>query len=576
MLSPAGISSKPVLKKNSPSQAFASRFIFLISLLWTAVAGFATIKIYAAHLENAPFFFDPVGYLFHNAVLYLRVLHDNPLGVAWQEWIQNAKYPLRTVPVLLLNPELLAHPLGHLATGLPCLFLFLFVLGKVLYQRTHQLLYALGGISIFASLPGLYDLETGLGVYWLDLPAALLIGAATLCLIGWWNSGKAGWLISFSVLTSFSLLSRYTGASYLAVLCGPVLVFALVDRWKRSRNWSQAVFAPLVTIAVILLGLAGNFVFSHLKENAHYYSTFGYSLGSPDWRSSVELSVPPIFFFMSRSLALLFMLCAAVQIFFFLRDKDKKIQYLVISVWLMAAVSLFQIFILRMNDNKVQFVYGVMPCFFALLSPVVFSLSAPQNQGQWLRGLGIVLLLASVLSGWRSFTHNYHHAVTPSAQRLERKNMDKALASFLVKEGKEVVWCAFFDEYAWIPSMEAFYETKQLPLPAGTEFFTIHQKYWEAFYPGLGPEEVAKTVWDKLQTRMDVVVVFEDVSRIDNQFDNDYSRKAAKFVAEKIPQDPSWEKIFTLNTLNYGTLNGYRRRTSEPGLYAKVFERNRY
>ena len=108
----------------------------------TAASRWAAAKVAGAALDHAPFFYDPVGYQLYNVRVYGRLEEAGRLSVAAHEWLTNERYPLRTVPLILFAPTLLARPLGYLGTVLPMLAAFLVVLGWTVYLRSRNVLYA--------------------------------------------------------------------------------------------------------------------------------------------------------------------------------------------------------------------------------------------------------------------------------------------------------------------------------------------------------------------------------------------------------------------------------------------------
>ena len=540
-----------------------------VSLFLTATVGWITIKTQLLFLKNFPHFFDPVNYLYHNAVLSLRLAEENRFSLALSEWLANGRHPLRTVPLILFSPRLLTHPLGHLATSLPVFSIFLALLGLTIYSRTKNMIYAIGSISIFCALPGIYDLRYGLGAYWLDVTAALLMGSAVLCIINASEAKSIKWLLGFSIFASLTVLSRYSAAGYLAFTCLPIFIYCLLIRWQNEKNFFKGVLLPLGGMSLIIAVLAGYYLIAHLKENIRYYSFFGYGLRNGDIALAVKFMIPLVYSFFSRPLIILLTAAAIIHFVGFYRRGAKGREGLLVSLWLACAVILFQIAVLRVHSNKIQFIYAIIPLFVSLISPTVIRQTAFSRR--CLTWLGVLFMAASVLFGGRTVFRRYQQANFPSYEYQEQKKLDIALAEALAQERRGIVWNAYFDEYSEIPSMESFYRFKKLPLPAGPQFFTIHRVYWERFYPGLTPEQVSRRVYENTQKWVHVAVVFEDPSSAEKQFDNGYSREVAKYVAETIARDPNWKKIFTLQSSRYGPLTAYRNLFALKDAYKKAF-----
>src|SRR5262245_62023747 len=235
--------------------------------LLTALLGIVTLGIERTYLWNFPNFYDPVEYSFHNARLHERLAREAPLSVAWQEWTRNPRNPLRTVPLILLAPDLLARPVGHMATTLPALFVFLLMLGITVWRRTGSMPYALAGMSVACAVPGLFDPTIGLAANWLDLPASLLMGAASLCLLSSNGARDVRWLVAFAALASMAALSRYVAAAFVLFQAGPILASYLVVRWRHERDVARALLVPVASIGLVIAVLCGPFLLSHLRVN---------------------------------------------------------------------------------------------------------------------------------------------------------------------------------------------------------------------------------------------------------------------------------------------------------------------
>ena len=155
-----------------------------------------------------------------------------------------------------------------------------------------------------------------------------------------------------------------------------------------------------------------------------------------------------------------------------------------------------------------------------------------------------------------------HAAARPSREAQARKQLDTALAERLVEQGGRVVWVAFFDEYAWIPSLEAFYRWKKLPLPAGQDyFFGVHETMWKGNFPGMSPGEIGKLVYYNVVRHVELAVVFSDPRQAKGRFDNPYREAAARYMSVRMARDAAiWKPVFRLEHTPYGPLTGFRNQ----------------
>ncbi|MEP0752689.1 hypothetical protein NDA03_10745 [Trichocoleus sp. Lan] len=537
--------------------------IFFCAVFLTSVIGFILIKIEQAHLENYSYFYDAVSYSLDNARLHVRLANEGRFTLAMQEWLGNKRHPLRTVPLLLFAPSLLASNVGHMATVLPMLFIFLGLLGWTVYRRTGCTPYALTCMALFCAIPGIFHPGLGLGAYWLDLPAAFLVGGAALCLLNSSEGRSLKWLVGFAVLASCAVLSRYIAAAYAFVICVPVLGGYLIQRWWREGAPVKTILLPLSVISVTTGVLAGYFLIFHLKSNLQYYTVYGYALNQ-SLLGSITFVIHFLvgYFFGIPGIFILSAICL-VNLVLFWKDVSQNWKDLIISVWYASAVILFLVLVLRAGEGGHATMYAVPLVFFAVVSPV--TISQNWSSHKVLVRLSAILIAVALLLGGRAALDNYSLATHPSPEAKEQKALDVALAQELIRAGGSVVFCSYFDEYTVIPVMETFYRYGKLPL-AAKKLFTVHESYWSGFYPNLSANALTEIVYANTTKEVDIAVVFNDPVRADTNTKwqgkpSPKTRLVAKYVAEQIRNDPNWKRVFVLENSHYGTLAGYRNLT---------------
>jgi hypothetical protein len=180
--------------------------------------------------------------------------------------------------------------------------------------------------------------------------------------------------------------------------------------------------------------------------------------------------------------------------------------------------------------------------------------------------------MVALFLGSRAAYNHYYDATHPSADVREQKEFEVALANLLSNEGKKIVWNAYFDEYAWIPTMEAFYRFRQLPLPAGQSFFNTHKSAWQADYPDSALDKINERIYAASNKWVDIALVMADpeTAETNSWMTNSYSRSVSKFIADKIPIDQNWERIFEIKSRKYGVIAGYRNRSTQGKGYPLV------
>jgi hypothetical protein len=564
----------------NPDRPRGSWWIVLTAVLLTALMGLVTIRIESAYLNNYPLFYDPVLYSLENARLYVQMADEGRLSLAAREWLGNERNPLRTVPLILFAPSLLAHPLGHMGSSLPALFVFLALLGWTVARRGGSPFYAVACMMLFCAIPGFFDPTLGLAANWLDLPAALLIGGGSLCLLNSDGARSWRWLAAFAALMSAAALSRYVAAAFAFVAGGPVLFFYLFQRWREEPRRLNTVLLPLVVVTLVVGVLAGPMLVAHLGSNAFYYSGLAYGLGRKGSAHFLRqfllnyVDPGPTALRVLGCVALIALVVAHASA----RGQRGNQQWssMLVSAWLAGGIPLFLIVVLRTAADPSPALCVLPGVFIALITP---TRAEGPFETRRLTGLSGPLAVVALVIGVHAARSCWREATDPASdQRLfwdwvthatpdvrEHKAFDVALAGELSRQGRGLVWSPFFDETGPIHSMEAFYRFGNLILPAGSRYFSIHEAYWRAFYPGLSPSEIGERVYAAATRWVDVVVVADNptradavFSRVDRHADNPCSRFVARYVAGRVAFDPQWRRVFRVESRDYGAVSGYR------------------
>jgi len=167
----------------------------LLVISWCGAIGLLVILTVAVtqhnYFENHPYFYDPVTYSVRDISLYLEVKDQPRVAAAITEAMLNDRYPLRTIPLILTAPSVLAHPLGHMVTGGMVFLMLLVRFCWTVFKGSGSLLYGLAATALLAALPWHFDCRLGLGAYWLDTVSAYFLLLSALALINWERGGGA-------------------------------------------------------------------------------------------------------------------------------------------------------------------------------------------------------------------------------------------------------------------------------------------------------------------------------------------------------------------------------------------------
>ena len=529
----------------------------------TLFAGYLSAALEKRYLDHHPYFFDAVSYSFHNATLYQRVQEVGQGTVIREELSNNTRNPLRTVPLVMFAPSLLAHPFGHMATALPSLFAFVFLLAYTIYRLGRRLAPAIAGSSIAVLLPGLYNPVSGIATYWLDLTAALLIGAAILALLNS-NSGRClRWLVLFAILGSCAAFSRYISIAYLLFVSLPLFVWYLFARAREEGNWRRSVLLPALVVSATGALVVGPYLFAHVGLVSEFYRLYGYALGAPVATAIHAVLVSLREFIGSAGILALIILAVAWLLKLF-SARRLYVESLLVPVWLAMATPIFLIFILKTSAIH-TISYAAILLLVALTVPFARSMN---QSGVMFKQAGFIAMLI-IFSGWGGYyTSEWKRASNPSQKAVEAKALQTQLADQLARYGHKVVWNAYFDEISWIPSLDAFYRHGVLPLPLGQDFvFSIHETVYRGNYPGWDSAQINEALLKNANTWLNIAVVFDEPSDADKYLPNELSRSAAKYVAKSMQNNYNWRKDYEITTHRYGRLAVYRNLRALPDGY---------
>lgn len=532
----------------------------------TLLAGYLSVSLEKRYLDHHPYFFDAVSYSLYNAKLHQRIQEAGQAKVIREELSNNNRHPLRTVPLVIFAPSLLAHPYGHLATALPSLFAFIFLFAYTLYRKAGRLSLALAGSSIVAMLPGLYNPVSGIAAYWLDLTAALLIGAAVLALLNSDRGRSLRWLILFVVLGSCAAFARYVSIAYLLFASVPVFLWYLVSRAREEGNWPRSFLLPILVVMGTSVLVAGPYLFGHVGSVSEFYRLYGYALGTPVSTSIYAARLSSIEFIGPAGLMAIYVLAGA-WLLKIMGAKRFDAEAFFVPVWLGVAIPIFLIFVLKTSAIH-TISYAAILLLVALAVPWARSLN---ENGTVSKRAGLIVMLV-MSAGWGGYyMSQWKQSSNPSPEAVEAKALQTELADRLARYGQKVVWNAYFDEISWIPSLDAFYRHGVLPLPLGQDYvFSIHETVYKGNYPGWDSAQINEALLKNANTWLNIAVVFDEPKDADKYLPDGFSRSAAKHLANSLRNDPGWRKDYEVNTHRYGRLAVYRNLRAQPDGYRIV------
>ncbi len=545
--------------------------IVLSAIALTAIVSCMSVLLAETFLRHHSYFFDAASYSYRNALLYTRVEMNGTIAAAWQELLTNNRYPIRTVPLALLAPSVLAHPMGHVTTAIPSLLAFLVVFGIAVRRRSGSTLFSIVAMALFCSLTGIYNPNYGFATYWLDFVAALWAGAAAMCLINSDETRSTKWIIAFAVFASFAALSRYIAAGYVLFSCLPILVIYSIKRIGHGEELKK-VATPYLWLFLTIALLAGAFLVCNAHANLQFYSNCCYSLGQKLRVSFFDETLATRWFFTDQLLCELSILCALQLIVG--RKLMRNWQETLIPLWLGVSTHVLMVLVLRANGGGPQTYYCVPLVLFAFVSPLAICAKARLPHARLFALTMVVLAISMFVHTYENFSQSASH---PSDDARDRKVLDVQVAELIAKENSSLVWNEYFDERAWLPTMEAFYKNHKLCMPAGQTYFTIHESGWTSAYPGLSPMQIAEKVKKASNKLVGFAVVFDDPNQAwKSDLNNVYSKTVASEFAKEVKHNAQWRRVAVFESKVFGKLAAYVNTKADPKAFANFLEGRNY
>jgi hypothetical protein len=513
-------------------------------------------RIEDKYFETHRVFLDPAVYQEHLFKLWEASRQHNRFELAESELtdpIEGGEIPplaFRSVPLLLLNPELLKSPHAHLITSGFSLFIFVLLAVYTVYRRTGISLYSMAVGTLICFAPGIYGPVLGLGAFWLDLTAGFLGSAAVLCLINSKNGLHLGWLIGFALLGGASLLSRFVTGVYLFVQAAPLLVFYLLQRWGQTKSFVR-ILVPVIAIGGVLCLLTGWYIWHQIPSQLFYYLNYGY--GNADPFVSCQRAFVTALNFIGLNFALV---CSAVFLFQMIFGARVRWRGVAESLWPAIAVGLFLGLSGQIGTSPQAMQYSCPLLLFALLSPIDWREGSELGYSRPIRLLftavaPLILLIVAVTSLNQSLHDSLWRPPKPSPVEQDRKALNDRLTDEIMQRFPDKVIGAYFDqfdEYAFVTAFERYGRTPHL---LAHRVFDIRAEYLNADFPNKSPKELADMACREAANKCDIVLVFNDPAATFKPapFDygwclNPYSEEIASRLAKLVQTDPNWKLLF--------------------------------
>jgi hypothetical protein len=524
-----------------------SSFALVTALLWTSYS------IEHNFLTQHCHFFDPLAYDVHNIQASENALRSGRWQEVWFELGHNAKYPLRTIPLLIICPELLAKPWGHVLTEAPCILSFAFLLSFYVDWKLHSKIAGLAACLIFVTLPGSIDPHLGLGANWLDMPAASSMGAGLLCLLFLAETRKPGWGWGVGSFFTITACVRWCAAFYYMTAVGPIILITLFLNRKDSKFLQQSCLNILLSAA---LGLV--FTGLYAKDNFVYYHIYSYSLYSNILSCWYSMCLALKSFMGVVPLLSPASLATAFGIWRWRRLGATQMFNWLASLYFPCATAMFICVGVRISDAIHPMLYMV-PALIVATSALIPKIKTNETTTNKHIILMSAITIAVTLGTW---IVNYKKTVKAlqvvSLLERKQKRLDEVQADLLGQNHLKTY--AQFDDERMMCGIETFRKYGFLPeFPSAC--FSIHEAYWKGFYHSLNTEQISRAVYEQCCKSVDLVTIHSNESDVDRNkiLDNPISVGVSKYMTRHVPADDNWRKLKMVEG-PYGQMSIYRNQ----------------
>lgn len=540
----------------SPKAAAAPLWILtLVAVLLTTILVWASTRLENTYLNNYGFFYDPAAYYMYHIQLYQEYLRSGAATTILHDLTVNSRCPWRTIPYLLLAPELLATVTAHLWTEVPLLFSFLTLLSFTVYIRTRSVLFAIASTAVFSGIPFLYDPAYGIASFWLDLTAALSMGCAALCLVQFADSRNNLWMFGVGVFATLTVTSRWSAAGYLILF----LPFGTLASFASRRIGSRAVAISLGSL--LITALPGVYFISHFLQTVRdYYSTAGYAFNAPI-SQSVQWTLSTLQSMFGGGLLIGLIGAIGLHVINSLKNRSPaQVAIVFICAWMPISVFIFLCVITKAINGTHPLVYFAPALLISAFCPFA---RLDGEHYRWWQAASCTIIVASIANGITSYEHFRRIANSPAPLFRIQKQTDVALGKFIAKTRAPSF--LQLDTQTIMPQLEAFYSDRvysSQPL-----YFSNHEFHLRGLYPNRTPQEVAVSAYDDIKNHVALVAVFQNPDRALQPevfpYANPYTTAVSHFVSRRVSCEANWKFLGTVNGAR-GVLAVYQNLTARP------------
>jgi hypothetical protein len=520
-----------------------------VALFLSAVMTFWLYHQENVFLQEHPYFYDGATYQVQHIELAQMAEKDGFLSAFKYNILHNAKEPLRPA-LLLLYPPLLKDTQGYIFLLLPLLAWFFYRLKQLVFLRTGNTVAAVSSVFVFTSLGVIYDPVLGLGAFWLDFFAGMLLA----CAIAEFRLFSLNNKTSHLLLTGFFLaccgLARYEAYFYEFVILGPVL---LLFFWKSHRGSVKQKIKLLSILALPLLLLSGFHIIKHMAYIYEYNTRLNYGLGK-NLRDSIWYIRTGLFQLSNVGFLLMLLIFPCLGLLRAIRMKLPLNRSEIIQAgWMWMAMPLLWTVVLRMSGTGAF--YYILFVFPVFIVATLGWLPIPEFKSNKVYFLFIIAGLSiSVQQGMAAFRKV--HRVSMS-ERNSLMIQDAVIRSGIFKSGQNPCIAGLYNEETHPLYLRIYSQTSCLPRQTDSLVFSIHSNYYPAFYKTENPDTLTNIIHGYLNRKVNFAIALgkPEVADTSRQYTEKLPRIMAGRLSEALLTDTThWQRVNTFSTLFFGEL----------------------
>lgn len=451
---------------------------------------------------------------------------------------------------LLLTPDALTHPYGHMVVLLPFLTLFLFTLMWFIFRRTNSVLLGIAVAALLFVFPLMYAPFRGIADFWKDNLATWLLGSAA---VTWLLSDQLShwkWAALCSFLLGLLVMQRTSVAVYAAMLFGPLFVIAVVQRFRQD----SAKRALLKTAAFVAPGLliSGSVALLQWDTLYRYYFVAGYAYGTP-MQVANNLSAQLFKYLGNSPIAIVAFLC--ISVLFCTTWDRRQLSDVLTTSWIALGFPALVVLTSTMFHS--------VTAIWMVLITVMLASAVPRKLSTH-RTAVFSLLAITTAFGWSLY--NYSNAVDwsrkssiygPAYLKLHDKLFD------IISGQKQPYPYAFVFSAISGPFQNYAMFKRGIRLSAPIISHTIHDSLYVSRFSNMTPQDIAERQIAKLEKHMGATVVtlcapqtFRTKSLYLRTGKN-VAAEVATTISHYLYNSPHWRGIDRLES-PYGCLLAYR------------------